>query len=429
MSTLKDVVVPDIGGAKNVDVIELLVAPGDKIAIDSSLITLEGDKATMEIPSPMAGTVKELKVKVGDKVSQGSLILVVETAEQAAASSVSSPKAEESQPKTAEPAAATPAPAAPTPAAAPAIEPSSTRRAEVHASPGVRRLAREFGVDLTQVTASGNKNRIVKEDVQQFVKSQLAGKGAVGGGSGLAVAPMPTIDFAQFGAIETKPLSKIKKLTGLNVHRSWVTAPQVTQFGEADITELEDFRAQQKAALEKKGIKLTPLVFIMKAVVAALKAFPQFNASLDPKGEQLILKKYFHLGVAVDTPNGLVVPVIRNVDQKSLMELATELAQISTKARDKGLSMAEMQGGCFTISSLGGIGGTAFSPIVNTPEVGILGVSKAAMKPVYQNNAFVPRLMLPVSLSYDHRVIDGAEGARFIVYLTELLADIRTLLL
>ena len=261
-----------------------------------------------------------------------------------------------------------------------------------------------------------------------FVKSALA-KGAGAAIGGLAVAPAPVIDFSQFGEIETKPLNKIKKLTGVNVHRSWVTVPHVTQFAEVDITELEAFREQQKVAAEKKGVKLTPLVFIMKAVVAALKAFPQFNASLDPSGEQLILKKYVHLGVAVDTPNGLVVPVVRDVDKKGLYALAEELAKISNKAREKGLSMADMQGGCFTISSLGGIGGTAFTPIVNTPEVAILGVSKASIKPVYQGNTFVPRLMLPLSLSYDHRVVDGADGARFIVYLTSLLSDIRTLLL
>ncbi len=426
MSTIKEVTIPDIGGAKDVDVIELLVAPGDQVSIDSSLITLEGDKATMEIPSPYAGVVAEMKVKVGDKVSQGSLILTIEAAGEAEQAKRPAPTAQASTPTQsttetqAAPTAKTPAPAAPPQA------PSVTE--EIHAGPAVRRLAREFGVDLTLVRPTGEKNRILKEDVQGFVKSALA-KGPGTAVGGLAVASAPVIDFSQFGEIEAKPLNKIKRLTGINVHRSWVTVPHVTQFAEADTTELEAFREQQKNAAEKKGVKLTPLVFIMKAVVAALKAFPHFNASLDPSGEQLILKKYFHVGVAVDTPNGLVVPVVRDVDKKGLYTLAEELAKISTKAREKGLSLAEMQGSCFTISSLGGIGGTAFTPIVNAPDVAILGVSKASIKPVYQGNAFVPRLMLPLSLSYDHRVIDGADGARFIVYLTERLSDIRTLLL
>lgn len=418
MSKIIEVSVPDIGGAKDVDVIELLVAPGDQVKAESSLITLEGDKATMDIPSPAAGRVCEMQVKVGDKVSQGALILTLEVAGQV---EKTAQKAEPTQQAKIAEASAQSA-AKPAPAEQPA-----TSTAEVHAGPSVRRLAREFGVDLSQVTATGPKKRILKEDVQSFVKSALS-RGTSGAG-GLAVAPAPAIDFAEFGEIETKPLNKIKRLTGVNLHRSWVTVPHVTQFAEADITELEAFREQQKVAAEKKGIKLTPLVFIMKAVVVALKAFPQFNASLDASGEQLILKKYVHLGVAVDTPNGLVVPVVRDVDKKGLYVLAEELAKISTKARDKGLSMADMRGGCFTISSLGGIGGTAFTPIVNSPEVAILGVSKAGIKPIYQNNTFVPRLMLPLSLSYDHRVIDGADGARFIMYLAERLADIRTLLL
>lgn len=429
---LKEVLVPNIGGSK-VDVIELLVKSGDIVAVDSSLITLEGDKATMEIPSPYAGKVHEMKIKIGDKVSEGSLILILEadtqenTAEKPATpetQNIQTAKKDNNLPPKEEKnaiAASLEKPSVPTETAS-VLTASGN---EVHAGPAVRRIAHEFGIDLTQIIGSGEKNRILKEDVQQFVKAALARNA----GHGLSVATMPIIDFSQFGETETKPLNKIKKLTGINVHRSWVTVPHVSQFGQADITDMEFFREQQKAQTEKQGAKLTPLVFIMKAVVAALKTYPHFNASLDPNGEQLILKKYFHVGVAVDTPNGLVVPVIRDVDKKGLFALAKELAQISAKAREKGLSTIDMQGGCFTISSLGGIGGTAFTPIVNSPEVAILGVSKAQMQPIYQNNSFVPRLMLPLSLSYDHRVIDGADGARFITYLAERLADIRTLLL
>lgn len=437
MSTFTEVKVPDIGGAKNVDVIELLVKAGDKVSVDSSLITLESDKASMEIPSPSAGTVKELKVKVGDKVSEGSVILTMEVegalpSETAARKETQSSK--ETQPSVA---AETKQPTPPAPQTAPpapkeaeqiTVAAATVSTAEVHAGPGVRRMARELGVDLGRVSATGEKNRVLKEDIHRFVKAELA-KLSSGAGSGIAVSAAPQIDFSKFGDIETKPLNKIKKLTGANMHRNWVTVPHVTQFAETDITEMEAFREKQKAEAEKRGVKLTPLVFIMKAVVAALKQYPQFNASLDASGDNLILKKYFHIGVAVDTPNGLVVPVIRDVDRKTLFQLAQELAQISNKAREKGLALTDMQGSCFTISSLGGIGGTAFTPIVNAPDVAILGVSKASIKPVYQNNNFVPRLMLPLSLSYDHRVIDGADGARFIVYLSERLADIRTLLL
>lgn len=425
MSNIKEIHVPDIGGAKDVSVIELLVKPGDSIEVDSSLISLESDKATMEIPAPFAGVVKELKVKIGDKVSQGSLIAMVETAGGAESTSTPAPAQAASQPAPAASAPVAQAQPAPAPAQHVATDEAGS---DVHAGPAVRRIAREFDINLKTLHGTGEKNRITKEDIQGFVKSALA-RAAQGGGAGLAIAPAPAVDFSQFGPTETKPLNKIKRLTGTNLHRNWVTVPHVTQFGQADITELEAFRDQQKAAAEKQGVKLTPLVFIMKAVVAALKAYPQFNASLDPTGEQLILKQYFNIGVAVDTPNGLVVPVIRDVDKKSLFALAKELAQISAKAREKGLSVADMQGGCFTISSLGGIGGTAFTPIVNAPEVAILGVSKASMQPVYQKDTFVPRLMLPLSLSYDHRVIDGADGARFMVHLVEHLSDIRMLLL
>lgn len=445
MATIKEVKVPDIGGAKDVDVIELLVKPGDSVSVDGSLITLEGDKATMEIPAPIAGRVKEMKVKVGDKVSQGSLILTMETSEQAASDTKEETKAESTEQAASdtkkETKAESTAPSAPeTPSTAkqkqepstvekptPAPQAPLATAGPVHAGPAVRRLAREFGVDLSSVSGSGEKNRITKEDLQQFVKAKLAG--SVQGGAGLSIAPAPTIDFTQFGEISYQPLGKIQKITGSNLHRSWVTIPHVTQFISADITEMEAFREEQKAAAEKKGFKLTPLAFIMKAVVAALVAFPTFNSSLDEKGEQLILKKYIHLGVAVDTPKGLVVPVIRDVNCKSITELAAELAAISSKAREKGLALTDMQGGSFTISSLGGIGGTAFTPMINAPEVAILGVSKASIQPVYQNKQFVPRLMLPLSLSYDHRVINGAEAARFCVFLAERLTDIRTLLL
>lgn len=432
MSTIQTVFVPDIGGAHDVEVIELLVAPGDTIAVDASLITLESDKASMEIPSPLAGVIKSLQVKVGDKVSQGSAILTIETA--AASSEVSAGAPISSEPA---PLAATPSAVAPVVESSVETQPTlaadsvtvEDTATDVHAGPGVRRLARECGIDLSRIPPTGPKNRILKEDIQGFIKAQLSKAERASSAGGLSLPSAPVIDFSQFGAVEFKSLSKIKKLSGANLHRSWVTVPHVTQFAQADITEMEAFREQQKSMAEKRGVKLTPLVFIMKAVVAALKAFPHFNASLDASGEQLILKKYYNLGVAVDTPNGLVVPVVRHVDQKSLLELAEELAKLSSKARDKGLSLTDMQGSCFTISSLGGIGGTAFTPIVNAPDVAILGVSKASIQPVYQNGAFVPRLQLPLSLSYDHRVIDGAEGARFIVYLTERLSDIRTLLL
>jgi len=439
LSTIQEIRIPDIGGATGVDVIELLVKVGDHVAVDSSLLTLEGDKATMEIPSPLAGVITEIKVKVGDKVSQDSVIMLIDSAVDGATKSTSA-KTDASTAKKAESAAgssvSTTAPHSPASTVVMA-SPSPVTNSEttdtsassnVHAGPAVRRIAREFNIDLMRLTGSGEKNRITKEDIQGFVKTALARANQSSSG-GLIISSAPVIDFSKFGAIETKPLNKIKKLTGINLHRSWVTVPHVTQFGQADITELEAFRKQQQQLAEKQGVKLTPLVFIMKAVVAALKTYPQFNSSLDANGKQLILKHYFNLGVAVDTPNGLVVPVVRGVDKKGLFTLAAELAQISSKARDKGLSVTEMQGGSFTISSLGGIGGTAFTPIINTPEVAILGVSKASIQPVYQQSSFVPRLQLPLSLSYDHRVIDGADGARFITYIAEKLSDIRTLLL
>lgn len=418
----KNITVPDIGGAEQVDVIEVLVKLGDTVKVDTALVTLESDKATMEVPSSDAGVVKELKIKVGDKVSQGSVILVLDTAEK-----------ETVQPKPAE------APVAKAPEKQPEQEvekePEQVQtgtvipaghNADVHAGPAVRKLAREFGVDLAEVAASGRKQRILKEDIQQYVKARLAQVPAT---TGSALPLAPVIDFSKFGPVETQALSRIKKISGKNLHRNWLLVPHITQFNEVDITDMEEFRIANKATYEKQGIKLTPLVFIMKAVATSLKTYPQFNASLDANGENLILKKYVHIGVAVDTPDGLVVPVIRDVDKKGLLELAKELAAVSEKARNKQLTANDMQGGCFSISSLGGIGGTAFTPIVNLPEVAILGVSKSSFKPIYQDGEFVPRLMLPLSLSYDHRVIDGADGARFVTFLGNALSDIRSLLL
>lgn len=426
---IKEVLIPDIGGAENVDVIEVLVSAGDEVQEEDSLITLEGDKATMEIPAPFSGTIENVAVRVGDKVSEGSLVLTMKVSEEAAKKE-EKPKAEKAagekvpgkKGEAAKPAAAAPVSQ---PAFIPQVADVPPAGAEVHASPSVRRIAHEFGVDLRKVRGSGRKGRIVKADVQAYVKAALAG--AFGGG-GLQVAPAPKVDHARFGEIEIKPLSKINKLTGDVVHRSWVTVPHVTQFGDADITDMESYRKKNKSKAEEKGFKLTPLVFIMKAVVASLKEFPRFNTSLDESGENLIYKKYFHIGIAADTPNGLVVPVIRDVDKKDIFELAEELGKISAKARETGLTPAEMAGSCFTISSLGGIGGTAFTPIVKAPDVAILGVSRSEMKPVYQDGEFVPRLILPLSLSYDHRVIDGADGARFIMDLAKRLANIESVL-
>jgi pyruvate dehydrogenase E2 component (dihydrolipoamide acetyltransferase) len=439
----KKVLVPDIGGGTDVDVIQVSIAVGDEVNKEDALITLEGEKATMDIPSPFAGKVTEVLVAVGAKVSEGDPIAVILTASDAAAVTVhaaaqgGTAQSSGSQSASTQSGAGYSAPAAHgivAPASASAvmtqphsaggsasIQPLTPPGANVHASPGVRRIAREFGVDLRLVRGSGPKARILKQDVQAYVRGELA---KPRGGSGIEVMAAPKIDFAKFGAIEVKPLNKIKKFTGANVHRSWVTIPHVTQFGEADITALEILRKQQNTQAAELGVKLTPLVYIMKVVVASMKAYPLFNSSLDESGENLVMKKYFHIGIAVDTPNGLVVPVVRDVDQKDIYTLASELATISTKAREKGLTPVEMAGSCFTISSLGGIGGTAFTPIVKAPDVAILGVSRSAMKPVYENGAFVPRMMLPLSLSYDHRVIDGADGARFIVDLANRLTDI-----
>ncbi|HHC6561609.1 TPA: pyruvate dehydrogenase complex dihydrolipoyllysine-residue acetyltransferase [Vibrio parahaemolyticus] len=428
-SAAKEVNVPDIGGDE-VEVTEIMVAVGDTVEEEQSLITVEGDKASMEVPAPFAGTVKEIKIAAGDKVSTGSLIMVFEVAGAAPAPAAAPAQA-------AAPAAA-PAPKAEAPAAAaPAAGDFQDNDEYAHASPVVRRLAREFGVNLSKVKGSGRKSRILKEDVQNYVKEALkrleSGAAASGKGDGAALGllPWPKVDFSKFGETEVQPLSRIKKISGANLHRNWVMIPHVTQWDNADITALEAFRKEQNAIEAKKdtGMKITPLVFIMKAAAKALEAFPAFNSSLSEDGESLILKKYVNIGIAVDTPNGLVVPVFKDVNKKGIYELSEELMAVSKKARAGKLTAADMQGGCFTISSLGGIGGTAFTPIVNAPEVGILGVSKSEMKPVWNGKEFEPRLQLPLSLSYDHRVIDGAEGARFITYLNSCLSDIRRLVL
>jgi pyruvate dehydrogenase E2 component (dihydrolipoamide acetyltransferase) len=440
VGAIKEVVVPDIGDFKDVPVIEVMVKPGDSVKAEQSLITLESDKATMEVPAPFAGVVKDIKVKVGDKVSQGSVIASLEAGEGVPAAAPSAPARAPAPPPSA-PAAAAPTPApvpAPVPAPSPPPAPATTALAPVdeagfakaHASPAVRRFARELGVDLSKVTGTGPKSRVLREDVQGYVKQALARPAAAAGpGLGFALPPMPAVDFSKFGPIESKPLSRIKKISGANLHRNWVAIPHVTQNDEVDITEMEAFRKQTADELHKQGVKLTPLAFMIKACVAALKRFPSFNASLSPDGESLILKQYYHIGVAVDTPNGLVVPVIRDADRKGAVELAKELAAVSQRMRDGKMSPTDMQGGTFSISSLGGIGGTHFTPIINAPEVAILGVSRSSMKPVWKDGQFVPRLMLPISLSYDHRVVDGAEGARFITYLNSALADVRRLLL
>ncbi|MDD2774755.1 MAG: dihydrolipoyllysine-residue acetyltransferase [Gallionella sp.] len=426
MSNIKQVFVPDIGNYKDVAVIEVAVKVGDTINAEDNLLTLETDKAAMEVPAPFAGVVKELKIKVGDKVSQGSLILLLESAEAGAVASAPTASAPASAPAAAPVAAPAAVVSAPAPTPAASAVSVSAPAGKAHASPAIRRFARELGVDISTVKGSGDKGRVTKEDVQNYVKAIIAKPNT---GGGLQVLDMPVFDFAKYGAVESKPLSRIKKISGANLHRNWVTIPHVTQFDEADITEMEAFRKELGAEYAKQSIKITPLVFLLKGVVAALQKFPEFNASLDATGENLILKQYFHIGVAVDTPDGLMVPVLRNVDQKGLVQLAQELAEISAKARDKKITAADMQGGCFSISSLGGIGGTAFTPIINAPEVAILGVSRSSMKPVYQDGQFVPRLMLPLSLSYDHRVIDGALAARFTSYLAKVLGDIRRLML
>ncbi|MFZ1809670.1 MAG: dihydrolipoyllysine-residue acetyltransferase [Candidatus Nitrotoga sp.] len=428
MAEIKQVLMPDIGDSKDVPVIEVMVKAGDTVKTEQPLLTLETDKATMDVPAPFDGVVKNVSVKVGDKISEGTLILSMETSATETSADVSPPTTPAPVKEAANPAATTPvtAPVA-TPIVAPTSLPSSPT-GKAHASPSIRHFARELGVDLTRVRGSGEKGRITKNDVQGFVKAALA-QPQGGSGGGLQVSAMPVVDFSRYGVIETKPLSRIKKLSGANLHRNWVSIPHITQHDEADITEMEVFRKELGEEYSKQGIKITPLAFLLKAVVTAMQQHPDFNSSLDASGENLVLKKYFHIGVAVDTPDGLMVPVLRDVDQKGIVQLAKELGEISAKAREKKLPATAMQGGCFTISSLGGIGGTAFTTIINAPEVAILGVSKASIKPVFQEDKFVPRLMLPLSLSYDHRVIDGAEAVRFTSYLGKVLSDVRRLVL
>ncbi len=436
---IKEIFVPDIGDFKEVEVVEILVKPGDTVAKETSLVSLESDKATMEIPSPVAGVVKELRVKIGDKVAEGSLLLIMEASDAAAAADpASAPEAAPAVPVAVAPAAASAAvvesvPVAPAPAPVEAPSGNSgaiSHASPSHASPSVRKFARELGVDLARVKGSGPKNRILVNDVQAFVKGALAGgavSGSASGVGGLSVLPWPKVDFAKFGPTERVPLSRIKKISGANLHRNWVMIPHVTSNEDTDVTELEAFRVQLNKENEKSGLKLTMLAFLIKACVASLKKYPEFNSSLE--GDNLVMKQYWHIGFAADTPNGLMVPVIRDADKKGVMDIAKESSELAKKARDGKLSPAEMQGGTFSISSLGGIGGTSFSPIVNAPEVAILGVSRSAMKPVWDGKAFVPRLILPLSLSYDHRVIDGALGARFNAHLSQLLADFRRVML
>ena len=444
---IQDILVPDIGNFDSVDVIEVLVKAGDSVAKEDSLITVESDKASMDIPSPFSGVVIEVKMKVGDKVAQGSLIITMDVSDAVTAPVVEKPAATEKSAvvKEAIPEREIPQPTRPAPeppkTIAPAHQPVPVGESAIvdsgkvsHASPSVRKFARELGVNLAFVKGSAAKNRILQQDVQAYVKNELAKPRTENMGAGLgslATLAMPVIDFSKFGEIETKPLSRIKKLSGANLHRNWVTAPHVTQFDEADITDLEDFRKSMQADAEKRGVKLTMLAFLIKASVNALKAYPNFNASLSPDGDSLILKNYFNVGFACDTPDGLVVPVVKDVQQKDVLDIARDLADLSTKARERKLKVEEMQGGCFTISSLGGIGGTMFTPIINCPEVAILGVSRSSMQPVYdaKTKTFEPRLILPMSLSYDHRVVDGADGARFTSHMRMMLSDVRRLLL
>jgi len=440
----KTITLPDVGDFKDIEIIEILIEVGDQVEAEQSIIVLESDKATMEIPSPLGGTIEAINVSVGDRLNEGDVIASISSSGAAEKSTEpTAPTAAADSPAAAAPAAAETPAAAPTTPVEPAqksdTSPGKKLRPHpgaaagsagssgqtIHASPSIRRYARELGVNLEQVIGSGPKGRIAKADVKAFVKASMA----AGGGGGITVSSAPEIDYSKFGEIETVALSRINKISGAHLHRSWVTVPHVTQFDEADITELEAFRKSLAKEAEKKSVRLTPLVFLMKAVVSALQEYPNFNASLDASGENLIMKRYFHIGIAVDTPNGLVVPVVRDVDQKGLFELAAELGEISLRARDGKLSPSEMQGGCFTISSLGGIGGTYFTPIVNAPEVAILGVSRSKMQPVYIDGEFEPRLMLPLGLSYDHRVIDGAQAARFTNFLSQVISDIRRILL
>ena len=437
MSKIKDVLVPDIGEFDAVEVIEVLVKSGDAVSVEDPLLTMESDKASMDVPSPFSGTVKTIKIKAGDKVSQNDLILTLVVKELETAVTETSAETENSEataPETKDivstrksestsSGAVSKEPARRPPPIVMSVNQKSFLRA--HASPSIRKFARELGVDLSQVHGSGRKERITKEDVQEFVKQALGGTASGTAAAGSGIPAMPEIDFSKFGPVEIKPLSRIQKKAAVNLHRGWLNLPIVTHHDEADITELEYFRKSLKDEAAKQGVKVTPLVFLLKACVVAIRKHPNFNSSLTADKENLVLKKYLHIGVAVDTPDGLVVPVIRDVEQKGLLELAKELGEVSEKARAKKLKTNDIQGGCFSISSLGGIGGTAFTPLVNAPEVAILGVTRSRMMPVWNGKEFLPRLMLPMDLTYDHRVIDGAQAARFMVDLCEILSDMR----
>ncbi len=436
----EEIVIPDIGNFESVDIIEILIHIGDTINPDDPMLTVESDKASMDIPAPYAGVVKEIKVKIGDKVKQGTPIALIEKSQveaKASKENLAPPKETQSVPINTVPEPTRPV-AEPPPTIAPAEKPLPVAESVLaandkvsHASPSVRKFARNLGVNLGFVKGSAPKNRIVIEDIEAYVKKELTKPRTDDMGTHFAPIAMPNIDFSQFGSVETKPLSKIKKISGANLHRNWVTAPHVTQFDDADITDLEAFRKSMKKEAEKKDVKLTLLAFLMKACVNALRAYPVFNSSISPDGESLIMKQYFNIGFACDTPDGLVVPVVKDVYKKDVLEIAYDLGDLSNKARERKLKMDDMQGGCFTISSLGGIGGTKFTPIINCPEVAILGVSRSAMQPIYnaETKAFEPRLILPLSLSYDHRVVDGADGARFTTHLRAMLSDVRRLLL
>lgn len=437
MSNIKDVLVPDIGEFDAVEVIEVLVKSGDTVSAEDALLTMESDKASMDVPSPFSGTVKTVKIKAGDKVSQNDLILTLVVKELETADTETSAETENSEATSPEnknivptrksestsSGAVSKEPARRPPPIVMSVNQKSFLRA--HASPSIRKFARELGVDLSQVHGSGRKERITKEDVQEFVKQALGGTASGAAAAGSGIPAMPEIDFSKFGPVEIKPLSRIQKKAAVNLHRGWLNLPIVTHHDEADITELEHFRKSLKDEAAKQGVKVTPLVFLLKACVVAIRKHPNFNSSLTADKENLVLKKYLHIGVAVDTPDGLVVPVIRDVEQKGLLELAKELGEVSEKARTKKLKTNDIQGGCFSISSLGGIGGTAFTPLVNAPEVAILGVTRSRMMPVWNGKEFLPRLMLPMDLTYDHRVIDGAQAARFMVDLCEILSDMR----
>ena len=432
MSNIEEIKIPDIGDFDSVEVIEIAVSVGDSVEIEDTLITVESDKASMDIPSPNTGEIKEIKVNIGDKVSEGTPIISLLISEEGVkkdnqvsketeeVEEKETPKIEKSENRIAPP------PPPKTPETSQLVGQSNSAKA--HASPSVRRFARELGVDLGLVYGTGPKNRILKEDVKAFTKSIMSGEKLSNKGA-FTTPEIPPVDFSKFGEVEQKPLTRIRRLTGQTLHRSWITIPHVTQFDEADITELEEFRKSKLKSAEKEGVKLTLVTFLIKAAVVALQKFPEFNSSIEPSGENLIIKKYFHIGVAVNTKNGLLVPVLKDVDKKGLFEIATEITELSNKAREGKISPKDLQGGCFTISSLGGIGGLHFTPIINAPEVAILGVSRAAMKPIYEQGSFEPRLILPFALSYDHRVIDGVAGAQFTQFLSTILTDIRHILL